>query len=83
MDRSIDSILHDVRELDRDSRIAIAERILDEEAGPVDPKLEAAWRAEIRSRVAAHDRGEIKTVDAFESIAKARKMVADWKRAQK
>jgi hypothetical protein len=79
MDRDIDSILHDVRELDRESQIALAERIL-EESGPSDRELDAAWRSEIRSRVAAYKRGEIEVSDARDMFIRARKMIEDAKR---
>ncbi len=41
----------------------------------VDPKIEAAWAAEVRDRVAAYRRGAIEAVPAEAVMAKARKIV--------
>jgi hypothetical protein len=81
MDRSFDSILHDVRELDRESQIALAERIMEENV-PATEELDSLWRAEIRSRVEAYKRGEIEVGDASDMLARGRKMIEDAKRKQ-
>lgn len=40
-----------------------------------DPRIEQAWVAEVRDRIAAYDRGEIKSVPADEVLARAREIV--------
>jgi putative addiction module component (TIGR02574 family) len=41
---------------------------------PIDPTVEAAWRAEIRSRTAAYERGEATLYDADDVIAEAARL---------
>ncbi|MDP4198573.1 MAG: addiction module protein [Bacteroidota bacterium] len=75
MDRDVDSILHDVRELDRESQIQLAEKII---AGVLpSSEIEAAQRKEVRTRVEAYRRGELKADDARPMLERARKMIAD------
>jgi putative addiction module component (TIGR02574 family) len=40
-----------------------------------DPRIEQAWVAEVRERIAAFERGEIKAVPADEVLARAREIV--------
>lgn len=40
-----------------------------------DPRIEQAWVVEVRSRIAAYDRGEIQAVPADEVLARARQIV--------
>jgi putative addiction module component (TIGR02574 family) len=40
-----------------------------------DPRIEQAWIAEVRERIAAYDRGEITAVPADEVLARAREIV--------
>jgi hypothetical protein len=79
MDRTFESVLEEVMELDRESQITIAEKIL---ANVNLAEHDAACRAEIRSRVAAYERGEMKTVDAEESVARMRKIIAEVRARQ-
>ncbi|GEM_PF-2317057 len=73
MDRSFDSVLEEVFALDRESQIAIAEKIMGHI--PMEPKIEAAWRAEARARLTAYRRGELPTHDSDEVMARARKKI--------
>ncbi len=81
MDRTFETVLEEVMELDRESQITIAEKILANAASDSE-EHDAAWRAEIRRRVAAYERGEMKTVDAEESIARMRKIIAEARTRQ-
>ena len=80
MDRTYETVLEEVMELDRESQITIAEKILANVSGS--EEHDAAWRAEIRRRVAAYERGEMKTVDAEESVARMRKIIAEARARQ-
>ena len=56
---------------DRTRLVELLRETLDE---PVDPKVEEAWRLEIRSRTAAYERGEATLYDADEVIAEATRL---------
>jgi len=73
MDRAFDTILEDVFALDRESQIVIAEKIMGHV--PMEPTIEAAWRAEARSRLESYRRGEVATIDSDEVMARARKKI--------
>lgn len=62
-----------VLSLPKDERARLAERLiasLDE-----DPEVEAAWAAEIRSRLDAIDRGDIELIPAEDVVAEARRRI--------
>jgi putative addiction module component (TIGR02574 family) len=80
MDRTFETVLEEVMELDRESQITIAEKILAKVSDS--EEHDAPWRAEIRSRVAAYERGEMKTVDSEESIARMRKIISEARARQ-
>ena len=56
---------------DRTLLVELLRETLDE---PVDPKVEEAWRLEIRSRVEAYERGESTLYDADDVIAEATRL---------
>jgi putative addiction module component (TIGR02574 family) len=56
---------------DRTRLVELLRETLDE---PVDPKVEEAWRLEIRSRTAAYERGEATLYEADEVIAEATRL---------
>ena len=56
---------------DRTRLVELLRETLDE---PVDPKVEEAWRQEIRSRTTAYERGEATLYDADEVIAEATRL---------
>lgn len=39
-----------------------------------DPRIEKAWIAEVRERIAAYDRGEIESIPGDEVLARAREI---------
>jgi putative addiction module component (TIGR02574 family) len=73
MFRDVDSILHDVRELDPEQQVELAEKIM---AGVSQtPEIEDATREEIHSRAQAYHRGELKAEDASQMFARVREMI--------
>jgi putative addiction module component (TIGR02574 family) len=56
---------------DRTRLVELLRETLDE---PVDPKVEDAWRQEIRARTAAYERGEATLYDADDVIAEASRL---------
>ena len=56
---------------DRTRLVELLRETLDE---PVDPKVDEAWRLEIRRRTAAYERGEATLYDADEVIAEATRL---------
>jgi len=60
------SILKDALRLPPDDRASIARALLDSVHGEVDLEIEHAWRQEIRRRIDAYDRGEVKAIPADE-----------------
>ena len=62
MPKTLEAITHDVLELPRTQRLALARIIFDLDEGPADPDAEAAWDAEIRARLKAFDEGKIEAV---------------------
>lgn len=75
MDRDLESILHDVRELDRESQLELASRILGDNQS--DSEIDAAHRREVRSRLEAYRHGDLKADDIEPMFERARKMIAD------
>ena len=73
MFRDVDSILHDVRKLDPEQQVELAEKIL---AGVSQtPEIEAATREEIHSRARAYRQGELKAEDASPMFSCVREMI--------
>jgi hypothetical protein len=69
MDRSFEDIRAEVLEMDRESQERLIEEIEQNLAGSNEPIAEAKRRAE------AVDRGEMKTVDGPEALARVRKLI--------
>ena len=62
------------KSLPPEDRASLAETLLESlQEAPI-AEIEAAWDREIESRVAAYDRGELKTVSAEEVFAEARRL---------
>ena len=61
MTKSAEAVLADALSLTEEERAEIAAQLLASLDGPPDPKAEAAWRAEIRRRVASYDAGTMET----------------------
>ena len=62
------------RSLTVEERAELVEKILESMHGTPLPEIEAAWAREIEDRVAAYERGELKTVSAEDVFAEARRL---------
>jgi putative addiction module component (TIGR02574 family) len=62
MPKTLEAITHEVLELPHSQRLALARIILDLDAGPSDPDVEAAWDEEIRARLKAYDEGRLEAI---------------------
>jgi putative addiction module component (TIGR02574 family) len=60
--------------LSAEERARLAETLLESLQETPISEIEAAWDQEIESRVAAYERGEVKTVSAEEVFAEARRL---------
>jgi putative addiction module component (TIGR02574 family) len=63
-----------VRQLPPEERARLAEVLLESLLEASSPTIEAAWDAEIRTRVEAYERGELELIPAEEVFARARKL---------
>jgi len=61
MPKTLEAITLEVLELPHNQRLALARIILDLDAGPTDPDVEALWDEEIRARLVAVREGRVKT----------------------
>lgn len=62
MSKSLEAITRDVLELPNSQRLLLARIILDFDGDANDPDAEAAWDAEIRTRLKAYDEGRLETL---------------------
>jgi len=62
------------KSLSPEDRASLAETLLESLQETPVSEIEAAWNQEIESRVAAYDRGELKTISAEEVFAEARRL---------
>jgi putative addiction module component (TIGR02574 family) len=60
--------------LSAEERARLAETLLESLQETPISEIEAAWDQEIESRVAAYERGEVKTVSAEDVFAEARRL---------
>ncbi len=63
-----------VRRLPPEERARLAELLLESLVEVSSPSVLAAWDSEIRARVAAYERGEVKLITANDVFARARKL---------
>jgi putative addiction module component (TIGR02574 family) len=63
-----------VRQLPPEQRARLAELLLESLVEVSSPSVVAAWEAEIRSRAAAYERGEVELIPAEDVFARARKL---------
>ena len=63
-----------VRQLSPPDRARLAELLLESLAEVSSPSVEAAWDAEIRTRIAEFERGDLELISAEEAFARARKL---------
>jgi len=78
MSRPLESLEAEVLELSSSDRAALAHRLivsLDDGPGDDPTEVELAWEAEIRRRLDAYRRGEVKTVPSSEVFEKARALL--------
>ena len=61
MPKTLEAITHDVLELSRSQRLALARIIFDLDEAPADSGAEAAWDKAIRARLKAYDDGQLET----------------------
>ena len=71
MHESIDSLLEQAKKLSAEDRSFLIDALHDLNAS-LDPQWEAAWLKECEDRLAALDRGEMKTYDFDEVMVEAR-----------
>lgn len=71
MHESIDSLLEQAKKLSTEDRTLLIDALHDLNA-PRDPEWEAAWLRECEDRLAAIDRGEMRTYDFDEVMVEAR-----------
>lgn len=57
-----------------EERERLVDQLLESLNEPAAAELDAAWDAEIESRLAAYDRGEVQAIDAEEVFAKAARL---------
>ena len=62
------------RALTAQDRERLVDLLLDSLEDAPDPKIEEAWRVEIRRRVAAYERGDADLFDADEVMAEAKRL---------
>ncbi|MBX9962464.1 MAG: addiction module protein [Burkholderiales bacterium] len=62
------------RSLTIEERAQLAQELLESVERDADPEVQAAWEAEIASRIAKYERGEAKLVPAEEVFAAARRL---------
>lgn len=63
-----------VRQWSPPDRARLAELLLESLAEVSSPSVEAAWDAEIRTRIAEFERGDLELIPAEEVFARARKL---------
>jgi putative addiction module component (TIGR02574 family) len=70
MSQLVEKLAAEARQLSADERVALVEAIL-AQLPKSDPEWEAAWVRECEDRIAALDRGEMRTHDFDEVMAQA------------
>ena len=74
MSSAFAEIEQQARMLTPDERARLAELLLESLDHDPLPEIEASWQTEIEKRVAAFDRGEVKTFSAEDVLAEARRI---------
>jgi putative addiction module component (TIGR02574 family) len=62
------------RELPPEERARLAQELLESVDREADPDVQAAWEAEIATRIASYERGEAKLVSAADVFKEARRL---------
>jgi putative addiction module component (TIGR02574 family) len=74
MAATLNDLEKQARALSAEERAKLAELLLESLREASVAEIEAAWDREIEDRVAAYDRGELKTVSAEDVFAEARRL---------
>lgn len=74
MSTLLDELSEKARSLTLEERAQLAQELLESVERDADPDVQAAWEAEIASRVAKYERGEARLIPAEEVFAAARRL---------
>jgi putative addiction module component (TIGR02574 family) len=74
MSTLLDELSKKAQTLTVEERAQLAQELLESVERDADPDVQAAWEAEIASRVAKYERGEAKLIPAEEVFAAARRL---------
>ena len=74
MSALLDELSEKARSLTLEERAQLAQELLESVERDSDPDVQAAWEAEIASRIAKYERGEAKLIPAEEVFAAARRL---------
>ena len=75
MPLTLDEIVEETRQMPPDVVAELVDRIMVARHGGIESNVEAAWRAEIRRRIAEIDEGNVKGIPVEKSLARARKIL--------
>lgn len=74
MSTLLDELSKKARTLAVEERAQLAQELLESVERDADPDVQAAWEAEITSRITKYERGEAKLIPADEVFAAARRL---------
>lgn len=74
MSTLLDELSEKAKSLTLEERAQLAQELLETVERDADPDVQAAWDAEIASRIAKYERGEAKLIPAEEVFAAARRL---------
>jgi putative addiction module component (TIGR02574 family) len=74
MSALLDELSKKARSLTLEERAQLAQELLESVERDADPEVQAAWEAEIASRIAKYERGEATLIPAEEVFAAARRL---------
>lgn len=72
---TLDQIVEETSQLPLDVFAELVDRMLLAHHGGIEPDVEAAWKTEIRGRIAEIEKGEVEGIPVDEVLAQARKIV--------
>ena len=75
MSMTVEQIVSEVRRLPREQAAELFDRLLVETVAKPDPEIDAAWKKEIRQRIAEIESGREVGVDGDEVMAELRQIV--------
>jgi putative addiction module component (TIGR02574 family) len=74
MSALLDELSKKAKELAVEERAQLAQELLESVEQDADPEVQAAWDAEIASRIAKYERGEARLIPAAEVFEAARRL---------